>query len=100
MTRRQTALYERISSDVRDRGNEGYDFFEKACMQAGITMCMISVAQQTHNHSRVAAFRALQVLEELNRVASIPERNKILKELLDADFVDRLLEVSIWPYAS
>jgi hypothetical protein len=55
---------------------------------------MISVAQQTHNHSRVAAFRALQVLEGLNRVASIPERRTILTELIQAKFVDRLLEVS------
>ena len=68
----------------------------RPALQAGITMCTISVAQQTHNHSRVAAFRALQVLEELNRVGSIPERNKILKELLDATFVDGLPEVSIW----
>lgn len=64
-------------------------------MQAGITKCMISVAKQTHNHSRVAAFRALQVLEVLNRVASIPERRTILKEFLDEKFVDCLLEVSI-----
>ena len=56
---------------------------------------MISVAKQTHNHSRVAAFRALQVLEVLNRVASIPERRAILKEFLDEKFVDFLLEVSI-----
>ena len=64
-------------------------------MQAGITKCMISVAKQTHNHSRVAAFRALQVLEVLNRVASIPERRTILQEFLDEKFVDCLLEVSI-----
>ena len=56
---------------------------------------MISVAKQTHNHSRVAAFRALQVLEVLNRVASIPERRTILKDFLDEKFVDSLLEVSL-----
>lgn len=56
---------------------------------------MISVAKQTHNHSRVAAFRALQVLEELNRVASIPERRTILQEIHNEKFVDCLLKVSV-----
>jgi hypothetical protein len=56
---------------------------------------MITVAKQTNNHSRVAAFRALQALEALNRVASIPERRTILKGFLDEKFVDSLLEVSI-----
>jgi len=97
----QKAIHDQLQDDERPEGHMGFDTFEEAAFESGIVKTMLTITQDTRTGQwpALSGYFALQSMWHLTKTGTSDERRALLKELMDHNGLEIILDVCAFPFS-